>query len=588
MISFALLSAIATGVIAYIQATHAIYEEAEAKLYALMESREATLRQYFDVLEKDILFHAQSELIVEALEDFDAAWETLPADRTEYLQALYIAQNPFAAGQRDRYLKADDQSAYSAAHADHHAPFLSLSMARELYDVFLIDLDGNIVYTALKENDFATNLRDHPTSGLYRAFAAVIETPDKITPVFSDFQPYPPSDDQPAGFFAMLVSGADGKPIGVLAYQIAIEKINSIMQVTAGMGDTGETYLVGPDWKMRSDSRFFSGRSILQTEVDTQAVRWAFDGKEGSDEITDYRGVVVYSAYKPIDVLGVRWAIMAEVDKDEILAPSYVLSSYLIVSGIIIASTIAVLGYLLASDLSNPIRTMATAMARLAENDLSTNISVNERRDEVGLMARALVHFRSFAIERAKMQERLNHAANHDSLTGLPNRNHSIEHLQQLLEKRKASNGTVTVMFADLDGFKAVNDKHGHHVGDQILKEVSNRFRYVLRENDLVARIGGDEFLLVISDTMTSPDCRSLAGKLLKSVQKLFTASGTSEDLSISVSIGIAMYPKHATTITDLLRKADEAMYLAKRRGKNQYVMYGDLPPVESKLSDQG
>ena len=158
---------------------------------------------------------------------------------------------------------------------------------------------------------------------------------------------------------------------------------------------------------------------------------------------------------------------------------------------------ITVLGYLLAIDIARPIVIMTSAMYRLARNDLTVNVSVPERADEVGRMAQAMLLFKSSAIERESMRKKLSYLAEYDSLTNLPNRNYAMSHLQKTIEQHGLAGKKVSIMFADLDGFKYVNDKYGHQVGDKVLQEVSLRFSGCLRDKDMIARIGGDEFLLI-------------------------------------------------------------------------------------------
>lgn len=571
LISFALLAAVTTGVIAYLQSTRALYAQAEAHLFALLESREATLRQYLETAEKDVLFHAQSPLIGLAMQDFTAAWKTLPEDRETYLKERYSQLNPYSFERMQVRASKEDLSSYSDIHARYHAVFLSLIASRSFYDIFLLNPDGNVVYTALKEFDFAKNVSGDPDLfGLNHAFEAVARNHRQGSAVFSDFKPYAPSNSEPAAFIATPVLDKNGQQLGVLAFQLAIDAINDIMQVTVGMGETGETYLVGTDRLMRSDSRFLEDRSILEQRVETSSVNLALAGKAGVHVTTDYRGVSVYSAYKPIDFLGVRWAALAEIDEAEVLGPVYQLNYYLLVIGLALAAVIACLGYLLATDLSKPILSMVHAMNRLASEDLKTDIRVPERSDEVGLMGKALIHFQSFAIEREELREQLSHIAKHDSMTGLPNRSYALDYLRSLIEAGSVENSAVSVFFADLDGFKHINDTYGHQMGDAVLKMAAERFQTCIRKEDMVARIGGDEFLFIVVHDRTEAEHELIAARILASVDVPFRVG--LRELSVGVSLGIATWPTHATTVRELMRLADEAMYEAKARGKNRFA----------------
>ena len=581
MICFALLAALVTGTVAYLQATSALYDGAKSKLYALLESREQTLTRYFDDVENELVFHAQSPLIQGSLVEFSSAWGQIEGDRTQYLQGHYIVGNPFSVGQKNKLLAATDGSAYSEVHKKFHPIFNTLIVTANFYDIFLLDRDGNIVYSALKEKDFATNvLEGEKLSGLGIAYKLAMEDKQGRAPVFSDFHPYAPSNDEPAGFIAKAVFDDKGQFLGVLAFQISIELINSVMHVTAGMGDTGETYLVGPGKLMRSDSRFLS-HSILKRKVDTASVRAALEGEEGVHITPDYRNIQVYSAYKPIDVMGVRWAILAEIDEAEVVEPVSQLSRYLAVIGVALGLLIAVLGYLLATDLSSPIMSMVRTMQKLAANDLNTNVAVSDRKDEVGLMARALLNLKEFAADRERLREQLFHMANHDALTELPNRQSALTYIETSIETSAAQGKEeVSVLFCDLDGFKRANDQLGHDFGDEVLKTIAKRFKSCLDAGDFLARLGGDEFLVVLRHSPQERKPAETAAALISSLGIPFGQDG--HPIRLGVSIGIATYPVDASKISDLLKLADSAMYLAKSQGKNRYAFASELKQVET------
>lgn len=575
MIAFALMSALTTGAVAYLQAANSIKGQAKSNLYSLLESRESSLNHYFQTIENNIRYHANSHLIKSAFKDFSSAWEALPTSPQNHLKKHYLVNNPYSHAQRKYLLSAKDGSVYSKKHEQYHIEFTSLISAGLFYDLFLIDTAGNVIYTVTKESDFATNLIDGnwSTTGLASAFKKAQNSTEENKLHFVDFAPYGPSNFENASFISTVVLDQEGEVLGVLALQLSIEKLNQVMQVTAGMGKTGETYLVGPDLTMRSDSRFFSTSSILKTKVDTLPVEMAMDGQNSVIIAKDYRGINVYSAFKSINIMGERWAILAEIDESEVHEPIHSLNSFLILAGLIIGSLIAALGYFLSNDLASPIRAMTTVMNRLSNNDLSTNISVDERNDEVGSMAKALVEFKKFALEREKLQEHLSHIAKHDSLTGLPNREFIMPFLKAKTDRDNVENTGLTVMFADLDGFKQVNDRYGHSFGDEILRQVSERLKYCLRDQDVIARIGGDEFLIAFSEKTSAADCQKIADKIFVQVNTNHIVAD--KKIKIGISLGSATFPDDTTDTRELLKRADQAMYKAKSQGKNCYVAYG-------------
>jgi diguanylate cyclase (GGDEF)-like protein/PAS domain S-box-containing protein len=165
------------------------------------------------------------------------------------------------------------------------------------------------------------------------------------------------------------------------------------------------------------------------------------------------------------------------------------------------------------------------------------------------------------------VQERLDHLAHHDPLTGLPNRLHFMAALERLLAHADREKTNVALLFVDLDHFKAVNDSFGHAVGDQLLIEVGRRLLEAVRSEDLVARLGGDEFVVTVGNLHEREEAASIARKLLAQLQQPFQVDG--QDLAPAASIGIALYPDDGRRPTDLLSAADDAMYEAKRRGRH-------------------
>jgi diguanylate cyclase len=176
----------------------------------------------------------------------------------------------------------------------------------------------------------------------------------------------------------------------------------------------------------------------------------------------------------------------------------------------------------------------------------------------------------------AQSNERLSHVSRHDGLTGLPNRallNESVE--RRVVDARRAQT-RFSIMFMDLDGFKAVNDAFGHRVGDQLLIEVSRRFRTGLQQHDTVARVGGDEFIL-LSGAAEASDAARIASDLIASVETPFLLDSRGHVAEISVSVGIAFYPNDGGNRQELFDHADVAMYRAKSQGRGTYSFFRDF-----------
>lgn len=158
--------------------------------------------------------------------------------------------------------------------------------------------------------------------------------------------------------------------------------------------------------------------------------------------------------------------------------------------------------------------------------------------------------------------------ASYDNLTKLPNRPLFSDRVEQALLLAQRHHSRLAIFFIDLDRFKLINDDHGHDVGDWLLQTVARRMEDCIRESDTVARIGGDEFAVLLSTITTQQDAGVVAEKIRCALNRPFIMP-TGMTLAISSSIGVALYPEYGKSIRDLLHSADEAMYRAKKKGRN-------------------
>ncbi len=184
-----------------------------------------------------------------------------------------------------------------------------------------------------------------------------------------------------------------------------------------------------------------------------------------------------------------------------------------------------------------------------------------------------------------KHQNQLEYAANYDSLTNLPNRLLFSDRLNQAISHSDRRKDSIAVAFLDLDDFKVVNDTHGHSVGDQFLIQVTQEMKSVLRTSDTLARLGGDEFVIILADINEFSDCKPLLDRLISAVSKPVLIQECA--LSISVSMGVTLYPHDKVDAEQLLRHADQAMYIAKQNGKGKYHFF-DVSANELIQSQQG
>ncbi|MDM8522259.1 methyl-accepting chemotaxis protein [Desulfococcaceae bacterium HSG8] len=227
-------------------------------------------------------------------------------------------------------------------------------------DIYLIDLQGNVLFTVAKEADFGENLQNDrlKETSLAKAFR---EGKKKTT--FTDFEWYEPSNE-PSSFLSTPLYDDSDKLIGVAAFKISLDESNAIMNERIGMGETGETYLVGPDKLMRSDSYLDQvGRSVRSSfadpargMVDTEGSRAALAGKPGIKRVLDYRGQYVISAYTPVRIgKFFTWALLAEIDVDEAFAPVTNLRWFMVIVAIFMITLIILVALLLSRSIAKPI-----------------------------------------------------------------------------------------------------------------------------------------------------------------------------------------------------------------------------------------
>ncbi|MGN7612940.1 methyl-accepting chemotaxis protein [Magnetococcales bacterium HHB-1] len=266
------------------------------------------------------------------------------------------------------------------------------------YDLFLISSDGFVFYSAEREPDYHTNMVDgkYAHSNLGGLVRSVLQ--EKRFAI-ADFAPYAPSNNQPAAFIAQpLVHNNEVEVI--IALQLPLKAINDVMQQREGMGETGETYLIGSDKRMRSDSFLdpdghsvnasFAG-TVQDNGVDTEGATEALAGHVGAKVIIDYNGNPVLSAYAPIKVDGLNWALLAEIDQAEVEAPIY--HAMYISAGIAggLALFILILALFLANNLSTPVLYVSDCMNRLANTGDLTFSCASNRRDELGALTDNLI-----------------------------------------------------------------------------------------------------------------------------------------------------------------------------------------------------
>lgn len=405
IIGLSILSVIITGSLSFYRSEEALKKAAFSKLEAVQQARTSELKDYLEAIEEDIRIIAASHMAVQALSDIKTAFNEIGVQGATTLKDLYRTNNPHPVGERHKLDMADDGSAYSKAHGQYHPWFRKLLETRGYYDIFLVNRNGDVVYSVFKESDFATNLLtgEWSKTDLADVVQEVANQPPE-TIAFSDLSPYTPSQNIPASFIATPIYDNSQSYAGALIFQMPIQRINKIMNSQVGMGETGESYLVGPDLTMRSDSRFSKESTILKQIVDTPSVTRALSGEQGTSQVDDYRQVPVLSAFGPVRFHDVTWAIVAEIDEEEVYAPALELRNILASAALVIILGVGGVGFLVSRSLTRPIRSMTGIMGDLARDNLDVDVPYTKRTDEIGEMASSVNHFKKQMIRVKELE----------------------------------------------------------------------------------------------------------------------------------------------------------------------------------------
>lgn len=359
------------GIRSYIAAKEALHQETFAKLEAINTIKTGQLKKYFDLKFSDLEVLGLSEDVQTLVHDLIEVHTRLETKADEGFpsedilsQAVYKRHDPYFKTYVDRY-------AY--------------------YDLFVICArHGHVMYSAARESDLGANLSAGrlKDSGLGRLWKKVVTT--KKAQVV-DMEPYAPSDDAPAMFLGAPVFDEDGEMLSVIAVQISDKAINAITGVRDGMGRSGESYLVGADHLMRSDS-FLDPRhhSLLASfadpvhgSVNTDAAKAALSGKSGVDIIKDYDGKLVLSAYGPIKLGDIEWALISEMDLAEVDAPTDALFDAALLIGVIIMALIVLVAVLVTNSIVSQIVSLVTDIDEAAGQVASASDQISNSSQQL-------------------------------------------------------------------------------------------------------------------------------------------------------------------------------------------------------------
>ncbi len=399
LIGFLSISAISWQV--FENARSAIEQLTFDRLTSIRETKKRQIESYFQQIRNQVITLSEDRMIIDAMKLYRQTFYNTPYHQRTLLRSLE---------ERTEYRAVDDR---------YYSILESYRRRFGYDDIFLIDPDsGYVVCSVLKKNDFATSLLNGEYSGsnIASVFYAAKKSGRPEFVKLVDFAPYAGSNYSPVSFIASPIYD-DSTLFGVLVFQIPIALVNQVMTSNnnwsaEGLGQSGESYIVGSDYTMRTDSRFFiqepenyfhrlkkngasdsliqkirtQHSSILLQKVKTQATIDAMQGKTDTKLINDYRGIPVLSSYTPLNIPGVNWVMLAEIDASEAFSSVVTLRERLILLGLVILLFFAFIGMVVARTISKPILLLTNTAGQFGEGNYSVRADV-QSKDEIGMLA---------------------------------------------------------------------------------------------------------------------------------------------------------------------------------------------------------
>ncbi|MBT3203187.1 MAG: methyl-accepting chemotaxis protein [Gammaproteobacteria bacterium] len=450
----------------------ALREQVTQKIISVRDTKKAQVEHYFDGIRNQMAFLSGSQMAIDAMlglndafvnfrsefdeQEFEFYKTELSAfyakevaneyknrnagpafDWKQYLQKIdddgiafqyqYLKANPGKIGQKDEWIEPDDDTLYSQIHSMFHTQLKSFRDRFDYLDILLIDAaTGRVIYSVSKQADFAASVINGPlaNSGIGQVIKPLLNTTDAKQIIMQDFTAYAPAYNDQVAFIASPIFEEETL-LGYMVFEMGSKGINNVMTTggkwrDAGLGETGESYLVAKDLKARSISRnlvekneqylqrISNSQSTEQADliaskksnvglelIETQGSQAAIEGNTGLETFESVRGTMVISAYAPLAIAGVNWAILSEIEVSEALASAEILASKLTSSSsmvlIVVLIITAGLGWLLGTQVTKPIVNLEKYLCRVEkEADLTKDSEMSGDSDEVGRMAAAL------------------------------------------------------------------------------------------------------------------------------------------------------------------------------------------------------
>jgi class 3 adenylate cyclase len=526
------------------------------------------------------------------------------------LQNHYLVANPYPPGQKSKLDTATEHGngklcPYCEAHKKFHSSFRKIVERFGYHDLLLVDEDGHVVYSVAKEPDFGTSLVIGPyrNTKMAKAVRDCLKSHAGGTVILSDFEEYEPSKGLPSAFLCSpIVNPRTGKRFGALVLQLSNREIDRVVSgdhgwVRDGLGRSGDSGVVGPDFLLRSNARNFVerpeahleamrrrgesekqimrvkayGSTALLMEVRLPSVQAALQGKSGVLKQKGRSGAMSLVSYAPLSIPGVQWTIGTRMDESEILAPLNELIREMVLTVLLVMALTGLIGFFAGRRFAQPILSLAHAASRIAAGDLTARAMVKSR-DEIGLLGQ---NFNTMA-ESIEVKNRTIEEKNRENeallLNILP---------EPIAERLKSGEGSiadhfaeVTVLFADIVGFTVLSSRIPPGEVVEFLNQLFSRFDALAHQLGVEKiKTIGDAYMAVAGIPHPAEDHARRVAELALGIVEETRKYGVERGMDIAIRVGLNSGPVVAGVIGT---------------SKFIYDLWGDTVNVASRMESHG
>ncbi len=406
IITSAIVLVISVGYVGYALSSRAALVQAEDKMLSLAEGKASAINVFLAQIREQVANMAQLQEVKDAAREFRAGWKTLRKDHSAKLIKAFSEDYPeIKPEDRFKIVKSKTGSYYDNAHEKYHPFFVNIAKTKGYSDIALIDAEGNLVYSTNKRADFTQNFATGAgaKTGLGKVFKKLSIEPKSGDIGFADFSSYRFAANAAVSFLATPVFKND-KYLGIIAVRMPHERINAIMARRTGLGKTGDTLIVGPDFKLRNDSVLSKIPTTLKVNLRTPSVQAALAGKIGQSGV-QYRNIDYSTVAVPLSFEGVNLAVVTLVGKNEIRAPIYEMGYWMAAVSLVMLLIIGAGILYLVHGTTRRITHLNLIMRQLADGDTSVKVGEPEADDEVGAMRRTVKIFRDNAVQQNEAED---------------------------------------------------------------------------------------------------------------------------------------------------------------------------------------